>query len=203
VLLLTQAKPRWPRRCTHWGPYWGPAVGRPTKPIKLRKKGEELADREDSNSRSLPSEGSALSVSREEARAARKLRPPRVAVPHRAAATGQVIVDAILPARENLIGRLERLSERVDELAETAKVEGRDGIALAGLSEIRKTIADIGRIAGLDRPSIALQVNNSIGSTTDDLARTVLDLLRQELPPEKQVTLLPLLAGSLNSISTS
>ena len=68
------------------------------------------------------------------------------------AATGQVIVDAILPTRENLIGRLERLSERVDELAETAKVEGRDGVALAGLSEIRKTISDIGRIAGLDRP---------------------------------------------------
>ena len=81
--------------------------------------------------------------------------------PHPAAITGQVIVDAILPTRENLIGRLERLSERVDELAETAKVEGRDGVALAGLSEIRKTISDIGRIAGIDRPIVAVQVNNN------------------------------------------
>jgi transposase-like protein len=56
------------------------------------------------------------------------------------ALAGRAIVDAILPTRENLIGRLERLSERVDQLAETAKVEGRDGIALAGLAEIRKTI---------------------------------------------------------------
>jgi hypothetical protein len=144
---------------------------------------------------------SCLKISMEEARDARKKLRPQL--PHAAAATGQVIVDAILPTRENLIGRLERLSERVDELAETAKVEGRDGVALAGLSEIRKTIADIGRIAGIDRPTVAVQVNNSINApAADDIARTVLDLLRQELPPEQQVTLLPVLAGRLKSIST-
>ena len=102
-----------------------------------------------------------LKISAEEARAARKMLRNPPSLPHPAAITGQVIVDAILPTRENLIGRLERLSERVDELAETAKVEGRDGVALAGLSEIRKTISDIGRIAGIDRPTVAVQVNNN------------------------------------------
>ena len=114
---------------------------------------------------------------------------------------GRAIVDAVLPTRENLIGRLERLSERVDELAETAKVEGHDGVALVGLSEIRKTISDIGRIAGIDRPSVAVQVNNINAPAADDIARTVLDLLRQELPAEQQVTLLPVLATRLKSIS--
>ena len=140
-----------------------------------------------------------LKISAEEARAARKmLRHP----PHPAAKTGQVIVDAILPTRENLIGRLERLSERVDELATEAKVEGRDGVALAGLSEIRKTISDIGRIAGLDRPSVAVQINNNSAPAADDIARTLLDLLRYELPAEQQITLLPALAGRLKAIST-
>ena len=144
-----------------------------------------------------------LKISIEEGKAARKMwrKPAPPPPPLPAAITGQVIVDAVLPTRENLIGRLERLSERVDELAVAAKDEGRDGVALAGLSEIRKTISDIGRIAGIDRPSVAVQVNNINAPAADDIARTVLDLLRQELPPERRVTLLPALATRLKSIS--
>src|SRR5882757_8337676 len=52
-------KPPPQKRCMHWGPYWG----RPTKhlrnPIKQREYGRIWRTRRDSNSRPLPSEGSA------------------------------------------------------------------------------------------------------------------------------------------------
>jgi hypothetical protein len=94
-----------------------------------------------------------------------------------------VIADAILPSRDNLIGRLEHLSQRVDAIATDASASGRDVIALSGLSEIRKAITDIARIAGHDRPAVAVQVNN--GPSSAELVSLMLNILRQELPPER------------------
>lgn len=110
----------------------------------------------------------------------RETRQPKL---HPAAQAGRVIADAILPSRDNLIGRLEHLSQRVDAIATDASAGGRDVIALSGLSEIRKAITDIARLAGHDRPAVAVQVNT--GPSSGELIGLVLNILRQELPPER------------------
>ena len=125
----------------------------------------------------------------------------RVYDPHRAARIGQVVVAAVLPTRDNLIGRLEQLSERVDALAIVANEAGRDGVALAALSEIRKTISDIARIAGHDRPAVAVQVNS--GPDVAIITDAVLAVLRAEVPLDQQAVLLPALAQRLKSIAGS
>src|SRR3954451_7823437 len=68
---------------------------------------------------------------------------------HVAKAVNRRIIEAALPTRENLVGRLENISARVDRVAQRAEGTGPDAITLGALSELRKSVESLARVAGV------------------------------------------------------
>ena len=62
------------------------------------------------------------------------------------------VFEAVMPSREEVAGGFANVRARFDELVEDAKARGQLSISVAALDGVRKTWADVARIAGHDRP---------------------------------------------------
>jgi len=66
-----------------------------------------------------------------------------------AKAVNRRIIEAALPTRENLLGRLEDVSRRIDRLACDAEATGPSAISLGALAELRRTVESLAKVAGI------------------------------------------------------
>jgi hypothetical protein len=66
-----------------------------------------------------------------------------------AKAVNRRIIEAALPTRENLVGRLEDVSRRIDQLASEAEGMGPSAISLGALAELRRTVESLAKVAGI------------------------------------------------------
>lgn len=96
---------------------------------------------------------------------------------HVAKAVNRRILEAAMPTRENLVGRLEDISTRVDALASKAERSGPSAISLGALSELRRSVESLAKVAGItDKAAevkLGLQINNTI-PTGDEVAHRLM-----------------------------
>jgi hypothetical protein len=81
-----------------------------------------------------------------------------------AKAVNRRIIEAALPTRENLVGRLEDVSQHVDQLASETEGMGPSAISLGALAELRRTVESLAKVAGItDRADVkvGVQVNTA------------------------------------------
>jgi hypothetical protein len=99
---------------------------------------------------------------------------------HVAKALNRRIIDAALPTHENLIGRLENVSCRIDRLACDAEATGPSAISLGALAELRRTVESLAKVAGItDKAAdvkVGLQVNNT-GTSSDQIGLRLMERL--------------------------
>src|SRR5829696_1344607 len=107
-----------------------------------------------------------------------------------AKAVNRRIIEAALPTRENLLGRLEDVSRRIDRLACDAEATGPSAISLGALAELRRTVESLAKVAGItDKAAdvkVGLQVNNT-GTSSDRIALRL--MARLNANPEARAAL--------------
>jgi hypothetical protein len=96
-----------------------------------------------------------------------------------AKAVNRRIIEAALPTRENLVGRLEDVSQHVDQLASETEGMGPSAISLGALAELRRTVESLAKVAGItDRADVKVGVQvNTAGPSSDQVAHRLLECL--------------------------
>ena len=89
------------------------------------------------------------------------------------------IIEAALPTRENLVGRLEDVSQRIDQLASEAEGTGPSAISLGALAELRRTVESLAKVAGItEKPAdVKVGVQVSTSPSSDPVAHRLLERL--------------------------
>ncbi len=111
-----------------------------------------------------------------------------------AAASRVAYLESKLPSREELSDVLESVVERLDAIVARNETEGGvDAIAISGLSNIRQTISELGKIAGHVGSGSQTQVN--VGVSVNLSANDIAKALSQQLIDLPSADIREVLAG--------
>ena len=93
------------------------------------------------------------------------------------------VLQAALPSREEVAGGFASVRRQLDEIVDVARAKGQLSVSVAALDSLRKSWADVARLAGHDRPAgdTNIQLNVNSGPTINIIVDRLLAIV-EDLP---------------------